>query len=191
MTIRRTIPILLAFLFAGCSIFSRQEKEYYSLETIAPAGVTAAAGGSPLGVDSFMLPPPIDRREIVVRQDDGQLDLRGTELWSAPLEAMVIHTLAFDLAERLPTGMVILPGQPQPAGSMRGVAVIAEKFEAGPESRLVLEARWTLRDADGSSSSFDEEIAIELESLDSARIASAMSEALAALADRIVAQIGG
>lgn len=188
MTIRRAVLLLL--LCAGCGMFSRQEKEYFSLETIAPESSPGAAAGLPVGIDAVELPPAVDRREIVARDSDGHLDLRGTELWAGPFEAMVIHTLAFDLAGRLPEGMVILPGQSKPA-AMRSINLIIEELEAGPDPILVLDARWILRAQDSAGTTHHERIAIDLASLESAEIASGTSRALAALADRIVAELGG
>ena len=192
MTLRRTVPILLVILLTGCGLFRRQQKNYYSLDTIPPATPPAAITGLPIGLDAVELPPGIDRREIVVRQANGQLDLRGTELWSAPVESMIIHTLAFDLAARLPEGMIVLPGQAKPIGAIRSIYVVAEKFEAGPEAVLILDTRWILRAAAAGRSDFirHERITVQVSSLESTQIASAMSQALATLADRIVAALG-
>lgn len=190
MTTRRTAIALLVLFTAGCGLFRAQQKEYFSLQTVAPPE-RSMLGGLPIGVDTFDLPPPIDRREIVVRGESGELELRGTELWGAPLEAMVLHTLAFDLAARVPEGMVILLGQPKPVGAMRSIAVIAETFEAGPEPVLVLDARWilTLPGGDPSGTTRHERIEVPIESLGSGDIASGMSRALAELANRIVANL--
>lgn len=187
---RRIVSLLFAFLVAGCGFFRQQQKNYYSLEPVQPGTQPVAAAGVPIGVDSVELPPSIERREIVVRQADGQLDLRGTELWSAPLKTMVIHTLAFDLAGRLPEGAVVLPGQAKPAGGMRSIYVVFEEFAAGPESVLVLDARWILRTSGAPDLTHHERVEMPLSSLDSAQIATAMSSALAALADRIVSRLG-
>ncbi len=188
----RGAALALSLLLAGCGFFRPQQKEYFSLETIEPeAAAVAAVGGLPVGVGSFVLPPSIDRREIVVREAaEGEIDLRGRELWGAPLETMVIHTLAFDLAARLPEGMVVLPGQAKPVGAMRSVDVIAETFQAGPDPVLVLHVRWRVA-APGAAPgvAHHETIPISMESLESAEIASAMSRALAALADRIVQEL--
>jgi hypothetical protein len=92
---------------------------------------------------------------------------------------MVIHTLAFDLANRLPEGMVVLPGQPKPA-AMRSLSVVFEDLAPGPDNIFVLDARWTIGEL-----TKHERIAIPLQSTDSPAIVAAMSEALATLADRV------
>lgn len=182
--IRRTSVILLAAVFAGCGFFSRKPNQFYSLDTIPPPAGVAAASGAPIGVDGIELPPGIDRREIVARGADHQLEMRGTHQWASPLEDMVMHTLAFNLANRLPEGTVVLPGQARPAGSMRSLTVVFEDLAPGPDRVFVLDARWTLGEL-----TRHERITVETASLESADIAAAMSRALATLADRIVAAL--
>ena len=180
---RRTIGVLAVVVLSGCSFFSKSKPKLFSLDVIAPAGAVAAVRGTPIAIGSLELPPDIDRREVAVRKADQQLEARPSELWSASVQALVLHTLAFDLAGRLPEGMIVLPGAAQTV-TPRSIDVIIEDFAAGPDQRVVLDARWILGGA-----THHEQIAIPLNSLDSAQIASGMSQALAALADRIVTQI--
>lgn len=190
---KRLAPLAIVVLLAGCGFFRRTQNEFYTVETIAPAVAAPAAGGLPLGVETVQLPPGIDRREIAIRGEDHQLEIRGTHLWSGHLEDMVIHTLAFNLADRLPEGMVILPGQALPTGAMRQIVVVFEELAAGPDEVFVLDARWTLRGSRAGAAELvrHERITIPLQSTESAAVATGMSQALAALADRIVAAVGG
>ncbi|HET7712373.1 MAG TPA: ABC-type transport auxiliary lipoprotein family protein, partial [Thermoanaerobaculia bacterium] len=113
----RGCTIALTLLLAGCGFFSRSKSQYYSLEPMGPEAAPSAAtmSGVPIGIDGVELPPGIDRKEIVVRGTDNRLEVRSAQQWASSLEQMVIHTLAFDLAKRLPVGMVVLPGQAKPA----------------------------------------------------------------------------
>ncbi|MDP9192409.1 MAG: PqiC family protein [Acidobacteriota bacterium] len=185
MTIRRK-PLLLAplMLVAACGFFSRTKNQFYSLDTIPAEMPPAGIAGVPIGIDTVELPPGLDRRGIVVRGADHKIEVRGTDQWTAPLEDMVLHTLAFDLANRLPEGTVILPGQARPAGIVRSVSVVFEDLTPGPDSVFLLDARWTV-----SGVTHHERIPIEMPSMDSASIAAAMSRALATLADRMAAQL--
>lgn len=184
------VAITLMVLAGGCGFFRKTKSSFYSLETI-PSQASVAAAGLPIGIDAIELPPGLDRRGIVVRKENGQLQIRETEQWAAPLESMVLHTLAFDLARRLPEGMVILPGQVKPIGGVRAIDVILEDFAAGPERVFVLDARWVLREPGPGrpEATFHERITADMRSLDSAEIASATSRALAVLADRIAARL--
>ena len=163
-------------LLCGCSFFSKTKSQIYSLERIPGAAVAAA--GAPVGIDSIELPPGFDRKEIVVRKANDQLDVRGTQQWGATLSEEVLHTLAFDLAARLPAGMVIMPGTAKPA-TTRSIDVAFEELAAGPDARVVVDARW--------GGTHHERIEVPIQSLDSANVASGTSQAIATLADRIAA----
>ena len=180
----RTRALILILLLTGCGglLSRKQTNRYFSLDRIPGAAV--ATRGTPIAIDVVELPPGFDRREIVVRKADQQLEVREREQWSASLEPLILHTLAFDLASRLPEGMVILPGQPIPAGAKRGIDVIVETLAAGPENSVTLDARWTM---DGVS--HHEQITIDIPSLDGANIAAGVSRAVATLADRIAAGV--
>ncbi len=170
---------MLLFLLCSCSFFSRTKNEIYTLDRIA--GAKVAARGTPIGIESIELPPGFDRREIVVRSANQQLDVRSNQLWSSGFKELVLHTLAFDLAARLPEGMIVLPGETKPA-AVRPVDVIFEDLSAGPDSKVTLDARWTLDHV-----AHHETIAVAIPSLDSSNVAMGTAQALGQLADRIAA----
>jgi len=180
MMIRRTLPLIL---LVGCSFLSRTKNNFYSLDRLPPAAAVASVPGVAVGIDTLELPPGVDRREIVVRQAGHLVDVRSTEQWSAPFKALVLHTLASDLASRLPEGMVIMPGEAKPAGT-RPIDVFFEELAVGPDASVTVDARWTM-----AAVEHHERIRVDIPSLDSANIATGMSQALAALADRMAAGI--
>ena len=190
MTMRRSgavVTMLAAVLsMAGCGILRRVPNQFYSLETIAPTTPVATIAGTPIGVDGIQLPPGLDRRGIVLRGADHRFEVRGQQQWASDLEEMVIHTLAFDLAGRLPVGMVVLPGQAKPAGPIRALFVNFEDLAPGPDGVFVLDARWTMGEM-----ARHERIEIPMQSTESPAVVAAMSQALAQLADRIVAAVRG
>lgn len=171
--------VMLCLLLGGCGLFRRTPNTFYTLDTIP--GTPRSVSGAPVGIDALELPPGLDRRGLVVRGEDLKLDVRGQHQWSAPLEDMVTHTLAFDLASRLPEGMVVLPGQPKPA-AMRSMAVVFEELAPGQDRVFVLDARWTV-----GGMTRHERITVPMASLESPEIPKAMSAALAELAQRIAA----
>jgi uncharacterized protein len=183
----KRIALVLTLLLAACSFFSKSQSKFYSLDRVPPAAAPVATSGLPIAVDGVELPPGLDRREIVVRQANQQLQIRSAEQWSASLQPLVLHTLAFDLADRLPEGMVILPGASRPAGILRAIDVVFEDFTAGPDAKVVLDGRWIVRMSGQPDVTHHERISIDIASLDSANIASGTSQAIAALADRMAA----
>lgn len=185
--IRTLMTVVLALLVSGCGLLKRVPNQFYALDTLPAEGARAAVGGTPLGLDGVELPPGLDRRGIVLRGADHKLEVRGTHQWASPLEEMVIHTLAFDLANRLPEGLMILPGQARPSGAMRSVSVTFEDLAPGPDGMFVLDARWTVTSPGAAELTRHERITVPLESTESPAVVAAMSRALATLADRIVA----
>lgn len=181
--------VVLTLLLTGCSFFSKTQSKFYSLDRIPPAAPPAAIRGLPVAIDGIELPPGLDRREIVVRKADHQLDVRPNEQWSALLQPLVLHTLAFDLADRLPEGMMILPGAMKPSGAIRSIDVVLEELAAGPDAKVVLDGRWVLRVAGQPDVTRHERIVVDIASLDSANVSSGVSQALAMLADRMAAQL--
>jgi uncharacterized lipoprotein YmbA len=190
MMIRRVLPVTLVLLAAGCGFLSRPKNTFYSLSTIpaSPPAVATAAGtaaGTPIGIEAIELPPGLDRRGIVIRGADHKVEVRGTHQWTASLEEMVLHTLAFDLANRLPEGTVILPGQAKPGGVMRSISVVFEELAPGQDQVFVLDARWTVSQSGRADVSHHERITVPMASMESPAIVDAMSQALATLADRM------
>jgi uncharacterized lipoprotein YmbA len=167
--------VLLLLLITSCSFFSKTKSTIYTLDRIP--GTVVNLSGNPIAINAVELPAGFDRKEIVVRKANNQLDVRGTDQWSATLSNAVLHTLAFDLADRLPQGMVILPGDTRPA-AVRPIDVVFEEIAAGPDVKVVIDARLNTR---------REHVEVPIASLSSANVASGMSQALAQLADRIVA----
>ena len=168
--------VVFVVLLAGCSFFSSKKSDIFSLERVP--GTVVQVTGTPIAIDNIELPPGFDRKDVVVRKANNQLDVRGTQQWGATLSQEVLHTLAFDLAARLPAGMVILPGAIKPA-AVRTIDVAFEEIAAGPDAKVVVDARW--------DRTRHERIEVPIASLESANVASGMSQALAALADRIAA----
>jgi len=167
--------LIALLLLAGCSFLSKTKSTIYSLDRIP--GTVVNARGTPIAINAIELPSGFDRKDIVVRKANNQLDVRGTQQWPATFSDVVLHTLAFDLASRLPAGMMILPGETIPA-ALRSIDVVVEDIAAGPDSKLVVDAIW--------DRTHHEHIEVPIASLDSANVASGISQALAQLADRIV-----
>ncbi len=183
MRSRTLLAAILCIAIAGCSILSRSKSQFFTLESL-PASQTVAIAGAPVAIEAIELPPGLDRRGIVVKKTRHELEIRETDQWTDTLETMVLHTFAQNLSERLPPGMVVLPGQPQPSGAIRSFSIFFDELTPGPEPLFILDAQW------GSTTALrHERIEVPMSSLDSGEVASAMSTALAELADRMVSSL--
>lgn len=181
---RLALTLTAAILLNGCGFFSRPEVRYFSLETIEPETGIVSIEGSPVAIEALELPPGLDRRGLVLREESPALTIRETDLWAAPFETMVLHTLAHDVAARIPPGMIVLPGQTKPAGAVRPIEVVFEEIAAGPDDELRLIAHVEI----GGTTTV-ERVTEPMGSLASDEVAMATSRALAVLADRIVARL--
>jgi uncharacterized lipoprotein YmbA len=185
MTTRATRALLLLLMLSGCSFLKRPENHFYSLEVIPATTPVVQLQGTPVGIDGVELPPGLDRRDLFVRGANGAVEVRGTHQWTASLEEMVTHTLSFDLAGRVPDGMVVLPGQAKPQ-AMRSIYVTFQELAPGPEPVFVLDARWAIGPG---GAAHHERISVPMASMESPEIAKAMSAAIAQLADRMAMQL--
>jgi uncharacterized lipoprotein YmbA len=185
---RRLAPILL---LTACGFFGKSSPpKLYALDRIAPAAAAPAAAAVralPIGIDAVELPPGVDRKEIVLRQPDHRLEVRSAEQWSAPFKDLVLHTLAFDLAARLPLGTVIVPGETKPA-AMRTIDVAFEELAANADRTVVADARWVVHEPGRPDVAHHDRLVVNVPSLDAAQIATGISQALASLADRMATQ---
>lgn len=185
----RIATAILTITLAGCGFFSRPKNQFYSLDTLPPeTGAIVNATGTPIAIDAIELPPGLDRRGIFIRNADHKIEVRGTHQWTAPLEDMVMHTIAFNLANRLPEGMVILPGQEIPPTPTRSLSIVFEDLAPGPDPTFTLDARWTISEQPGTT--HHERITVPLSTMESPAIVDAMNRALATLSDRIAANLG-
>lgn len=178
----RRLLFFVLFL-TSCGFLSKSAPpKLYSLDRVA--GAPVAATGLPIGIDNVELPPGVDRRELVVRQPDNRLEVRANEQWSAPFRDLVLHTLAFDLAARLPVGMVIVPGEPRPPAA-RSISVSFEELAPHADRTVVLDARWVVHDPGRADTAHHDRIVVNVPSLDAAAIAAGVSQALGGLGDRM------
>jgi uncharacterized lipoprotein YmbA len=180
-------------LLAGCG--TSPPIRFISLSTMAPGTVRPVGGAgttAPIALGAIRLPPDLDRLALVRRMDANRLDINGTVQWGGPLDELIRHTLAYDLAARLPQGEFILPGVPKPrAGDLRVLLVTFQAFSAGPDNRVTLLAHWDLVDAHTQRTlvAGDAKIDVQAGSSHGGDIAAAMSRALAELADQAASEI--
>ena len=84
------LGVLCAFLTlasSGCSFLSSKPSRFYSLDRIPTQTPASRVAGLPIGID-VVLPPGVDRKEVVVRQADHRLEIRGREQWTATLQPL-------------------------------------------------------------------------------------------------------
>lgn len=187
------LGIFLAAWLGGCA--SSPPTQFIALNTQGPAATHLAAQSAkiaPIAVGHIDLPPDLDRLSLVRRTGSNRLDVNDAVQWGGPLDQLIKHTLAFDLAARLPPGRLILPQEPRPqSGRLRFLLVTFRTFSAGPHNRVTLQAHWTLVNAQTRAPVIGQDADIEVQAR-SARgddIAAAMSRTLGQLADQVASAV--
>jgi len=132
-----------AALLAGCA--SSPPSQFYTLADASPASASQASPGATptIRIAAVHIPPMLDRPEITRRSAGDQLEISGTQRWSAPLDEMVQEILTRDLLERLPSGKVILPSAPVPSGT-EAVVVNILQFQSDIGGSVVFEGSWSV-----------------------------------------------
>jgi hypothetical protein len=194
----RLVPaLLLAGILAACS---SAPSHYYVLSDYVLSAQPQAARPVPKGparttvaIGAVKLPGALDRPQMVRRIGPNQLDYSETERWAGPLDEMVRRVLAADLRSRLAAVGFVLVGNDSAAPANLAIAVDITRFDADKAGQVTLEAGWeklrrngAVVDAPGNAT-----IVEPGQGADAAAVAATMSRAIAGLAARIAAGIGG
>lgn len=200
----RSIPVLavLASLtLAACA--SSPPTRFYALNPVAPGASPQPAAGTPVKIDAVHIPPALDRNSMVLGESSNQLDISSQDRWAGDLGEMIRRVLTEDLAQRLPSGMVIAPESPAPANA-RGIVVDILTFQ--PQSadqssdqssdkssgEVTLDADWTIVEGTQSNPVLRRSTHLTAAATGSAQSeAAAMSTLLGELADSMASGIGG
>ncbi len=188
--------VLAVPLLALAACQSTPDSRLYTLAMVPPSGAVQATRTTPqmLALGSLDLPMLIDRPQIVRRIDGNRVEALEFDRWAEPLADGLRSTLAADLSARLP-GMTVLPVAG--ASVAEGTAVLAVtilRFDADRAGRVVLDVQWSLstggdmaggRTAGHRIGPSRETVEIPAADAEPDTLVRAMSQAVAALTDRI------
>jgi uncharacterized lipoprotein YmbA len=100
-------------------------------------------------VGPVTIPASVDRPQLIVRQNAVRVVALEQERWAEPLREAVPRVLAESMQARLANASVTSAPGPAAARPEVRVAVDITRFEALPGERVIIEARWRVRFADG------------------------------------------
>jgi hypothetical protein len=180
----RRFVIVGAALLAACRAAPTR---FYTL--VARPGVVIDRKLPLVAVRSVQIAKYLDRPQIMRHKTDFEFTQSEFDQWAEGLDEMVTRVLIDDLALRLPqTPLARTDGALAPASGTL-VAVEVDRFDPDPDGTAVLEARWLIRHEDVAGEVRSERIAQPAPAGDFTALASAMSDCLAQLADRIAAAL--
>jgi uncharacterized lipoprotein YmbA len=142
--------LALAAGSAGCA--ESQPTRFYTLSILAaPPGATApqALPDHAVGVEPVILPPYLDRTQLVTRAGSNRVVLADFDSWAEPLDGLFTRVLAENLANVLGTDDVLLLPQRRLIPLDYQVEVDVGRFDVDTDGDAVLDARWWVLDGDG------------------------------------------
>jgi|SRR5271165_1457230 len=115
--------------------------------TLMPASVNAngappSASAYSVNIEAVKIPAQVDRVEMVVRQNNGEIAVLSSELWIAPLPDELQSAMSGEIHRQL--------GFADPAGAGGGpqeisIRIVVERFESAPSRYALIDAWWELR----------------------------------------------
>jgi hypothetical protein len=180
-------------VLAGCG--ASPPTHYYTLQATVPEvaplpSVPELHDQVPLRLEPVVIPPELDRLELVVRSGRYRVKIEDSERWAAPLDDQIRRALSDDLAQRLPAHAMADYNEPAGNQPRRLLTVAIGEFYADESCAVSLRADWTLK---GPGASVDRG-SLQLQQpaslpCDSGAMPAAMSMAVGSLADRLAQSI--
>jgi uncharacterized protein len=187
MSAKRYWVVILpgVWLLSACQ--SSPPTHYFALMAVVPTAAPPApvAAQIPIRIERITIPGELDRLELVRRSTSNRLQIATFDRWAAPLDDMIRHVVAADLAARLAPGAVASANEPAVGEPRRRLYIDIPLFAADERGAVKLQAAWLVQSPNSASLRGTEEIAIEASDASADALAAAMSRALAGLCDRI------
>jgi uncharacterized lipoprotein YmbA len=142
----------LALLATGCVLKTSPPARIYVLDAVA-TGPQAAAGAprGVLGVMRVAVPDWLDRPEMTARKGTGEIAPDGFARWGEPVGRGMQRVIAENLARLLPDLRLATAPFPAREEVDRRLEVAILEAARQPDGTALLEARWSLHAADGTT----------------------------------------
>lgn len=182
------LALALALALSACA--GSPSTRYF---TVAAASGSSPApahyAGPPVEVRQVQVPPAFDRLEMVRERGPGQLEVLDFDHWAAPLGRLARQALTEDLAARLASGQVVVPGAAWPGP--RAVLTVDILSFANRDGSAVMSLSWTLQPpADRAGPALASTLQLRTPAgAGAAADARAWSELMGQLADRIAERL--
>lgn len=133
--------LMIVLLLAACR---SDPVHYHTLTPLHSGAPRSAQVGESLRIERVMVPPQVDRSQIVIRQGSNELVLLETEWWGASLADEVQSALINELNSR-------------PGGREKmTLRIEVQRFDLVPGQYALLDARWRMRAGQSGDQSSNE-----------------------------------
>ena len=184
------VVLLLTLVLAGCG--SSPAVRYYGLDNMDVSYAQDPDDSPVLVMGPFRMPEYLNRSQMVTRGSGAEMIVHDVSRWSEPLDDAIHRVLASNVDSLLQTVIVLAYPSIAALDADYRLAGRINRFSAGQDGRVILEAQWGLGDADGDvliaprRSRYESQAS---EASDPGSIARAMSDALAQFSRDIASKI--
>ncbi|WP_020561872.1 PqiC family protein [Methylosarcina fibrata] len=142
--IRRWLPYALGLAVAACA--STPPTRFYILEPLTASG-TASVNQEPeriIGVGPVTLAALLERKQLVIRDPEGSIEISEQHQWAAPLRDNILQTLTENLGILLSRDLI--KAYPWSAYGRVDYRLLVDivRFDATPGRAANLEANWAV-----------------------------------------------
>jgi uncharacterized protein len=148
-----SVPIVAcAMLGAGCGLLRgpvTTPTTFYVLSSSSESGQAPQGRPLSLGLGPITLPPYLNRPQMVRRTAPNELALDEFDRWSEPLKENFIRVLGSDLQNLIGIDRLVAYPWYNTTEMDYAVEVTVMRFEQQPDGDAALDARWSIRNAQG------------------------------------------
>ena len=131
------MTLVLLFFLVGCS---SPPTRFFALNALDYSKIQGE--DVKLGVGPIVFPNYLDRPQIVIRGEGGELELSEFNQWAESIEESFIHSLAENLAAAVPAERIMTFPWRRTVDLQYQVIARVNRFEATTAGEAVLQVRW-------------------------------------------------
>lgn len=140
-SIRFTLALCILVCLSGCA--QSAPSRFYALSAMAQP--TEAKYRHAVSVGPVLIPPVVDRPQMVTRLGQNEVRIDEFNRWAVPLQKDIARVIAENLAVKLGSPHVtVFPQSPLDASAIR-VTIDIRNFESGVGKNVTIDAHWTVR----------------------------------------------
>lgn len=190
------LALALAAQAPACGLLApRTDSAQYavlaSVDELSPAGSAPVSTAARVGLGPVTLPEYVLRSQIVSRVAGTRIVVSDTERWAEPLDRAIVRVLAIDLERTTGAGRIVHhPWYERDRPDVQ-IEIAFARCERDESGRVVVAARWSVRDFRGGAPPIERESRIERATAgpEGASTALALSEALAEMCREIASAV--
>jgi uncharacterized lipoprotein YmbA len=164
---------------------------YPSFYMLSPEGPAPKTSGPGIGVGPTIIPPYLDRQNLIFQETENRFAVAESHLWAGDLEKNISSVLATNLGRRMNTGNVRTYPWSDDGGLRYQIAIDIRQLHGTADGDAIIEAAWRVYSLPDRrmthSSSWSGTEPLEADGYD--QLAAAESRLLARLAAEIAASL--